>query len=252
MKKYLFIILTILAFNSKGQTSVYHPMPDSAAVWNFQDNVYCSSVFWYTNTYSITFSGDTIISNQAYHKLIKPFFTHFSNDTNCTGGEMLGYLGAFRQDIIDKKVFFVPPYGSLEVLLYDFNMQVGDTVKGYIEQIAAQKDTVVSIDSILIGSDYRKRWNINQDYGISFIEGLGSTFGLIEQSPAGLIGNFWSFSLICFQQNGQSLYPNSSSNCQLITSSNSVDNLSNQINIFPNPSEGLLTIDFGKANIREI
>jgi hypothetical protein len=252
MKNLLFIILAILTLNSKGQTSVYHPMPDSSAVWNFQRDVNCTSVFWFTNTYSITISGDTIINSQTYHKLIKPFFTHFSNSTSCTGGEGIGYQGAFREEIINKKVFFVPPYDSLETLLYDFNLQVGDTVKGYIEEIAVQKDTVVAIDSILIGSDYRKRWKINQDFNIFFIEGIGSTFGLIEQSLAGLIGNFGSVGLICFQQNGQSLYPNTSSNCELITSSNSVDIITNRINIFPNPSAGSVTVDFGKLNIKQV
>ncbi len=251
MKKYLFIIFALLTLSSRSQTSVYHPMPDSSSVWNFQRDVSCSSVFWYTNNFSITISGDTIISSQTYHKLLKPFFTQFSNSTSCTGGESVGYLGAFRQETINKKVFFIQPYDSLEMLLYDFNMQVGDTVKGYIEQFASQKDTVISIDSILVGSDYRKMWKINQDYNIFFIEGIGSTNGLIEPSMAGLIGNFGSVGLTCFQQNGQSLYPDTSSNCELITSTNHTDYISNQINIYPNPSNGSFTIDFDKANIKE-
>ena len=252
MKINLLLLLTVLTVYSKGQTSVYHPMPDSSTVWNFQRDVSCSTVFWFSNSFSITISGDTIINSQLCHKLIKPYFTQSSNSTSCTGGEMLGYLGAFREETINKKVFFVAPYDSLESILYDFNMQVGDTVKGYFEEFAVQRDTVQSIDSVLIGSSYRKRWNINQDYNVSFIEGIGSTYGLIELWPAGLIGNFGSLGLICFQQNGQSLYPDTLVNCQLITYVSSAGKISNQINVFPNPSNGSFTIDFDRANIKEI
>jgi hypothetical protein len=227
-------------------------MPDSSAIWNFQRNVACDAVFGYSNTFSITISGDTTISGQNYHKLTRPFYTHFSNSTTCSGGEAIGYRGAYREETLNKKVYFVQPSNSSEMLLYDFNLQVGDTIRGCIESPAVQKDTVISIDSVLVGSSYRKRWKINDEYNIYFIEGLGSTYGLIEPSPNGLIGIFGNVSLLCFKENGQSLYPNASSHCELITSLNAIDQIEDQINIFPNPSAGNVTLDFGKATIKEI
>lgn len=247
MKKYLCVILIFFTLNVKGQTSVYHPFPDSAAVWNIHFLAYCFFNGDGNDYYSITFSGDTIVNSQTYHKLSTPFIQSFS--TGICGSGIAGYRGAIRQDITNKKVFYLPPADSTEELLYDFNMQVGDTVKGYIETYAI--DTVESIDSVLVGSSYRKRWTINSCYNIQLIEGIGSTYGLIRFSP-GCATDGPAISVICFRQNGQSLYPATSINCELITSDNFVERSLNKINIFPNPSNGSFTIDLDKADVNEI
>src|SRR5204863_2804445 len=136
---------------------------------------------------------------------------------------MAGYRGAIRQDTMNRKVFFVSPSNTTEQLLYDFNMQVGDTVKGYIETFTSPSDTVKSIDSVLVGNSYRKRWTINTGFlwEVRFIEGIGSIHGLIEFSW----GNTYYAPVYffgCFAQNGQTLYNYStfSGPCELITSIN--------------------------------
>lgn len=251
MKKILVLFSTFFALITNGQT--YYSFPDSNAVWNFQRVWYCwagvpSPV---SESYSITFSGDTIISSQTYHKLNVPFLQ--TPMTSCGPGTTAinTYKGAIRQDTIIKKVFFVPPSDTVEQLLYDFNMQVGDTVKGYIEAWAYPIDTVQSIDSVLVGSTFRKRWNINFGYDIHIIEGIGSTYGLIEHSP-GNQPDWYEYSITCFQQDGQPLYPATSTTCQLITGTNSIDKFSAQIKVFPNPSLGSFTIDFDKLTIKEM
>ena len=249
MKKLLLLNLILLTLFAKGQTSAYHSFPDSNAVWNFHFQHYCFFNGTGDEYYSITFSSDTLINSQTYHKLTTPFVQSFSTGT--CGGIPTGYKGAIRQDTANKKVFYIPPTDTTEQLLYDFTMQVGDTVRGYIETFAFTTDIVQSIDSVLIGSTYRKRWNINNCYNIQFIEGIGSTYGLFERSP-GCITDDAGYSLTCFQQNGQSLYPDTITNCQLITSVNSIDNFSNQIKIFPNPSSSSFTVDFDNADIKEI
>jgi hypothetical protein len=251
MKKLLLIIILVfVTLFSNGQTSVYHPFPDSDAVWNIQLSMYCSPIYSYGEQYSITITGDTLINSRTYHKLTIPNVVKSYNTTYC-GNTTSGYRGAIRQDIANKKVFFVRPSDNLERLLYDFNMQVGDTVP-WFEHII-KPDIVQSIDSVLVGGSYRKRWNINEQYRISFIEGIGSTYGLIKQSPgSGFIGYFPDLSITCYSQNGITLYPNSSADCQLITYVNSPDKIADQVKIFPNPSNGFLTIGFDNADIKEI
>jgi hypothetical protein len=247
-KQLLFAWFTFLTLSLFGQTSVYHPFPDKNVVWNFHFGLQC-----WTGTsdenYSIIISGDTIISGKTYQILTIPFAQSF------TSGEcdhiMVGYKGAIRHDNVLKKVFIIPPTETLEQLLYDFNMQVGDTVKGYIETNNFPPDTVQSVDSVFIGNSYRKRWNINIGYGVQFIEGIGSTFGLVERSPGNKI-DLPDYTLNCFQQNTFTIYPNTSSNCELITAVNPEEKLSDEINIFPNPSNGSFTICFGSENIKEI
>jgi Secretion system C-terminal sorting domain len=234
MRKNLLLILTVITFSANAQTSIYHPFPDSNAVWNFHFILYCTGGYG-DEYYSVTISGDTIINSQTYHKLETPFIQSFTTGT-CPGNA-IGYNGAIRQDTTNRKVFYVPPSNNTEQLLYDFSMQVGDTVQGYIESFASPNDTVQSIDSVLVGSNYRKRWNINSCYNIHFIEGIGSTYGLIKLSP-GCIVDHADYSLTCFMQNGQTLYPDTTTNCELITSVESIFARGISTMVFPNPTSG--------------
>lgn len=220
MKKFLLLIVTLFTLTANSQTSVYHPFPDSNAVWNIDSYQNCGLGFdYWQHLYSIIISGDTTISNVIYHKLEVPIEVIISNGMCLASGTwtMPGYyLGSIRQDTSIRKVFFVPPLDSIEQLLYDFNMQVGDTVKGFTGSFIGQADIVQSIDSVLVGSDYRKRWIIAPCYGIYFIEGIGSTYGLIEKSP-GCATDQNSYLITCFKQNSISLYPDTVTTCNLIT-----------------------------------
>lgn len=251
MKIFLFLVSLLGFLIAKSQTLVYHPFPDSNTIWNFEFVKAQCQFGWASEDYSIKISGDTVIGSQTYHKLIIPY-VHFDDLGSCTQTNTIGYKGAIREDEANKKVFFVNPMSLSETLLYDFNMQVGDTVQGYLEEWYGNKDVVVSIDSILVGNSYRKRWEINPSYGIYLIEGLGSTFGLIEFSP-GNGSDFDSYRLNCFQQNSQTRYPDTNTNCQLITSKKLIEPLLNQVKIFPNPTSGSFIVDFvGTFGITEI
>ena len=247
----------LLTFNMRAQTFVYHHFPDSSAIWNLNSHLVMSlcppngpTVDQY---YSITFAGDTVINALTYHKLFTPYIQIIPS--SCPPYP-IGYKGALREDTLAKKVYYVPPSNSSEQLLYDWTMQVGDTVKGFLETYAMPVDTVYSIDSVLVGTTYRKRWNINPYYNICLIEGIGSTFGLIEASP-GLTPDHPVFSLTCYIQNGQTLYPNTSTNCYLLTSVSSFNKNIHQVNIYPSPVTELLfietnSIDQSKAELFEV
>ncbi len=243
-QKLLLLIAIILVISAKSQTSVYHPFPDSNASWNINFTPgQCLFGFGFED-YSITITGDTLIGNITYHKLVTPF-VKFDSFGSCPQQNTVGYKGAIRQDIAAKKVYYFHPEESTEQLLYDFNLEVGDTVTGYLELFANPADTVIAIDSVLVGDSFRKRLLINPCYGIYLIEGIGSTYGLIELSP-GCITDANMISITCFNQNGQSLYPDPSAECQLITSSNDIGADSDAVLIFPNPSNGSFTVEFSR------
>lgn len=240
----------MLAISSIGQTTVYHPFPESNAYWNISSYTICNMGSGEFSEYSIMFSGDTIINSTIYHKLRTPFVNTYP--TNICGSPLTGYKGAIRQDIANKKVFYISPGYSTEEILYDFNMNIGDTVKGFLHSPDFGYDTVSDIDSVIVGSSYHKRLKINSDYLIYLIEGFGSTFGLIEPSP-GHITDAVVHSISCYNQNGATQFPDSNSNCQLITTVSEDPDISSQVIVFPNPSNGSFRVDFSNMrNLKEI
>lgn len=242
MKNILLLIALFAALSSQSQTNLYHPFPDSNAVWNINYYWACMGSEPNNDLFSLTYSGDTIIGSTSYHKLNTPFIDHQSVGT--CGGGTTGYQGAIRHDGPGKRVYFVPPSSGNEQLLYDFNLQVGDTVEGYLETNAWPADVVQEIDSVLVGNTYRKRWIINTCYNISLIEGIGSTYGLIQPSP-GCVTDLPDYAITCFRQNGETLFPDTVSNCELITAIPAVHPVPDGLIIRPNPCHGSFSIDFG-------
>lgn len=254
MKKIGLIIVMLSAFAEqqlcKAQTNVYHPFPDSNAVWNVFTAEYCNMGFdsW-KKSYSCTFAGDTLINDTIYNKLVVPAIVREAifGQCNATGTwvETGYYVGAIRQNIPDRKVFYVPTGEATEQLLYDFNLQLGDTVRGFLEDAFTANDTVIAIDSVLVGNDYRKRWYINSIYQIYLIEGIGSASGLLEPSP-GMATDFHLAS-ICFIQDGVVLYSDLTTACELITDVGNYEPQT-QFTLFPNPATSTLTIQLAAGS----
>jgi len=242
------LLLSLFLLNFKSgysQTPVYYPFPEKDAVWNmyFSPPGLCPGPVWSKDYYSMILSGDTVIGNQTYHKLNIHGVQVISTSTFTTCGNTVPrYKGAIRQDIPNKKVFIVPPSANSEQLLYDFNMQVGDVLKGHLA--SASTETVQAIDNVLVGNNYRKRWKINDK--LYLIEGIGSTWGLVERSWANAT-DWPTYMLTCFQQNGTTLYLNTSlaSDCNLITSVNPKEKNSVPLKISPNPfsTQAILSSD---------
>lgn len=242
--KYFILLFIILFSNSiNGQTNVYHPFPEGNAVWNINYSLNCNWAGIANENYSIEIANDTLINLVSYHTLKTFYIESFSTGIcGSPGGPVYIYRGAIRQDTSLKKVFIVPPDSSNEELLYDFNLTVGDTVRGFLEPYPnlAVSDVVFSIDSILIGSQHRKIWYFDPNHNIAMIEGIGWTFGLTEPSPHTIDGS--GFNITCFSQNGVTLYPDSNSICNLINYDAKIEIEESILLIFPNPNSGIFTV----------
>ncbi len=250
MKKLYVLIFLLVELDVNGQTFVYHPFPDSSAIWNISSIQSCSitSFDWWTHSYSYHITNDTLINGIVYHMLEVPSEVIVTNGGCGINGSWTipgHYAGSIRQDILNKKVFIIPPASITEELLYDFDLQVGDTVTGFTQSFASPNDVVNSIDSILIGGNYRKRWNINSLHSISIIEGIGSTYGLLELSPGNAIIDAYDATLSCFSNNGITLYPNAGTNCELITSIKHFSPETYSCYLTPNPFNLFSTLTVG-------
>ncbi|MBL0049577.1 MAG: T9SS type A sorting domain-containing protein [Bacteroidetes bacterium] len=252
MRYFTFLLLVgFLQQSGRAQTSRYFPMPDANVVWNTRSDFHCfisngSAV----SDRSILYDGDTLINNLIYHRLSSPA-VHNYYIAPCSGGNS-GYspglyYGAIRQDTILHKVFIIPADSSNEVILYDFSLQVGDTVTGYLEvTYPGVKDIVLSIDSFLIDGFYHRALYINSLYNIYYIEGVGSSFGLLVPSP-GYVSDFGIYSILCMKVNGTTIFPIGQSSCNMILGTPEFQQ--EKANwIFPNPASNEFTIKSSVLN----
>jgi hypothetical protein len=237
MKKWIIILTTFIAMTVvHGQTNVYHTFPDSA-IWRVDVSIYMPGnggcqAYYYFQYYS---SGDTLINSYNYKKIYKSFVYLTSTGPNSPCDPVppwgySGYVGALRDDSISKKAFFVFQNESNDSLLYDYNLNVGDTIKGCI---SINDVIVTSVDSIIIGSHERKKWNYSSTGFI--IQGIGTDAGLIDIINTG--GGTFS-SLICVKDSSSTIFTSghySEMGCNLIYEELNEINSVNNVNCYPNP-----------------
>ena len=244
----MFLFLHIqLSANSQ----TYFPLPTSNAQWNcsYAQGWFSgpnSGVDGYEMSYIIT--GDTLIGGITYSKLnksvnytVNEYYSgvHFYSSTY----EGISYAGCFRNDSINQRVYYMPVDSSNEKLLYDFSLQVGDTVGDWWNSDynpLMYTIIVESEDSILVNGTYRRRLKLTEtanDPGY-LIEGIGSTFGLLN--PLAYFENIGS--LDCFSVNGQTLFPDGSSPCMLVDQINDLTP-SSTFSIHPNPAKEFIYLN---------
>lgn len=265
--------MSLMGLNGYAQTNVYHPFPDSGAVWMMQFTQYCELApnFPYphcTYDYQYAVKGDTLINGMNYKKIYWEelisdcIFVSAPNNYTCSAPVYYSFLFYFiRNDTAARKVYAF--YNTQDQLIYDFSLNIGDTM------IAPRCGGLITdIDSILIGGNYRKRFIVDGNgtgVGYWIIEGIGSVgnqLGGFNSGPFDGCGEVcacniaWYFN--CFIQSGIPLYPDTST-CVAINGINSPTNSSAKaIIVYPNPSNGIFTLSYhssspqGQINLMDV
>jgi len=163
---------------ASAQFNVYHPFPDSGAVWGM--NTGCLGTqcgdWGYIQNYM---AGDTMITGNNYKKIQETYLAMSNN--GCCSPPFFPGQGFLREDTVARKVYWRKMQWDVDSLLYDFTLDVGDTLRGYLAGCSPTTRAVVSVDSILVGSSYRKRINFDTTSACIhyyMIEGVGSSAGL--------------------------------------------------------------------------
>ena len=145
-----------------------------------------------------------------YTKIIKNYIGG-SCCFNCpTDGT--GYKGAIRQDSIARKIYIIQPNNTTEDVLYDFSQNVGDTLNSIL--IFCGPEIITAVNSVIIGTTYHRRLITSSNcnwFTIEIIEGIGSNKGLLEL----FVGFEYGGSLICLSHNGQTIYPDTTTYCEV-------------------------------------
>ena len=184
-----------------------------------------------TEKYEHLVNGDTMINSLSYMKIYRigtqVIQTPGSSTIPTEYNDLNEYVAAIREE--DQKVFFIPEYSTtnVEEVLYDFNWEVGDTVKCTSGCI-----TIISVGTIDYGNETRKLFTLNG--GRTLIEGIGFDTGLFRY-PQGFIES--GGQLICYSKD-DIIYPVSEfGGCELMVDNENIpDNEEETISISPNPA----------------
>ncbi|MFZ4457088.1 MAG: T9SS type A sorting domain-containing protein [Bacteroidales bacterium] len=159
--------------------------------------------------------ADSVISLKRYKKIY------------AVDSPSANYLGGLREE--NRKWFFLPVGKTKESLLYDFSLNVGDTISVNLDHpFDAGRVTfqVVKVDSVYLNGMFRKRIAVGEynQFSLpyvsnSWIEGVGSEQGLFY-NPPGII-DLDDYELICYHHNNDLVYLNPKYNsCSLTPSKN--------------------------------
>jgi hypothetical protein len=224
-------LLFLIILSASSQTLV-----DTNKIWN----VYSSLNFGALTTTSYKFDGEITIDDITYKVLWQT-----SDPTRADWNEY-SYL---RQD--EKKVYQRMSFQEQEYLLYDFDLDEGETFQGQtMYNTCTVNLTVESIDSVSLENGEKRKRITFEGYPEQYvwIEGIGSLNGLLEPAHDQCVADL-SFGLLCFTEDGSLKYnhPNLES-CYVNTVD--IDDPENALSFkaTPNPFHKNVTVSFNYTN----
>jgi len=193
---------------------------DPTKVWSNMEE-HCQPWGSTFSTDFIRFDIDTIIDDQVYKKV------WISEDEE---QQEWNFYGAFIREE-DGRIYYRQMFGE-EGLIYDFNLEVGDSVLiDNPRSAGALTLFFTEIDSVEITNGYRERWKLvsntyeNPEY---WIRGIGSQTGVINSSTGVYGGLCGLYTLLCQKVDNELVYQNSDiGSCFMITTAIN-DNYENQ------------------------
>ncbi|MFM6994554.1 MAG: T9SS type A sorting domain-containing protein [Sediminibacterium sp.] len=236
---YLFLFLTFVVQWGHAQ---YKPLPMQNAEWiNYGGIALLSCPTCTFVNYKYYTDGDTIINSMIYTKIRKLEGPNL-NDVSL----FPTYTGAIRQDTLHQKVYVVLTDSTTEHILYDFSLQVGDTNNSVLHSLVSNclgfnTETLYLIDTIQVNGNDHRVFHFQGSCagnGVSYIEGIGSDFGLLFAN----LMDIQESHLACLKINNQTYYPNETAYCQF--SVEGIDELNRKpvFEISPNPASNVLDI----------
>ncbi len=260
--KYLYTLLLLIPLSGTSQVPDY-----------FGNNPSWNTGFWCSGSMSCDIlgpgveyedqivyyiNGTEIIGSETYYKLYKKTYRYqyiLGPNPTSTSDEFDSYV---RQN--NQSIYYYDEVENQDSLLIDYDLNIGDYFTGKAGALNPSVQ-VESIDSILVGSDYRKVLYSDTVNLSSIIEGIGF-LSLNDQSDNH--GNFFGASeffgpglgfdyiLYCYGENNLPLWNSTNTGICQITLDDSEIQSHLDFNIFPNPSINIVFIDLKNTEIENV
>lgn len=257
MKNFLLTIALTWPLFSLAQEYVTFPTQNTVwAEYFYAGEIALANVYHY---FALK-ENDTIINGSEYHKLYCSFDTTFTENELCGGlREENKRIYYYSINNLNKEIINSPIPANYEVLLYDFNLQPGDTITNEIFRLRhIDKLIVANLDSIFIENKYRKRYSFKTEYGSliqmeHWVEGIGCLRGLLSDIGA-IPTSDWNSWLICMISEDNVFYHDPQFIDCYNSNQTSVQILVNQsdIRIFPNPAKSNCQVEFRNHNYNKL
>ena len=210
MKKCRFITLMallLMAGVSMVQAQQLEPLVAEGKQWN----VVLTYVPWppihrETNAYKLV--GDTVVDGTTYKKLLTTQSEQYDN------WELCGVLRETSEGQVFHRNYGWDHTFGAENLLYDFSMQPGDSIC-YSESscllLLRKSDTILDDGTVRKRYDFQyKEGGYPTDEYETWIEGMGSEYGLLYSGSRALVGG--TYDLLCYYEDEDPIWQNTDFN----------------------------------------
>lgn len=219
------------------------PFPSADAVWSVS-----SKTQWWFDTYAdnhkYTVMGDSILNGITYQK-------YYHCPDSILNLNNLSFYALLRQDEQTQRSYVLYPSEAVEHLLYDFSLQVGDTLSDpsyYLDWWWGEH--LLTVTQVSFDDSGRKKIYLSQNQvggGAAeevWTEGIGSSKGLFNRTHQGLLDEPEA-ELLCFEQNEEIIYQKYPNICHY-TSITAIETLTNMggFALSPNPVNNVFTLHY--------
>jgi len=223
----------------------YTQLVDITNRWNYLDEAFTTCCGGEAKTYSFFISGDTLISEVHYNKLMCKIFRY--NDTSTV------YTAGIREDTDKQEIFIKEKEGS-EKRVFSFKHKIGATISidttywrdaytiRYVKSIDSFKfgdfagEKIEICDTLFrINAPYTAPSESYTDYWYEGIGSLREMFGLVD------VGSFEvHLELLCFWTNDDQIYQNPNWSVCIYAIKTGIEEISNisEMYLLPNPTKG--------------
>ena len=242
----LILVLNYLGTQVKAQTTYFA----DSTVWTLQSTCAVPFPCVATEVYNYYINGDSLLNGAVYKKISKKgagsfnWFSPFPAPSNCLGNYIFnnpGQIEAFvRQS--GKQIRMWDMGNGTDVLLYDFDLQIGDTLPLTANNFNPDI-TVSAIDSFIVNGQYRKRFTLQNSASQFLAEGIGHIQGFLEYFPPIFD---CGYNLTCYSVNDVAYYPTSGPSCNIAIGIPKKP-IEKKLELFPNPVNEYLFFDLADS-----